>query len=107
MPRSFRRPARAQSMPPSSCAPAAAFIARVVDNQLVAAGLAGEVAIDDSWLQIALLASLAQHTIQARAELFLYQAGKFRAMGFAAPVQAIERIEIHTGSDILDANAFQ
>src|SRR5215469_10678073 len=74
---------------------APALVMWVVDNQLVAAGLAGEIAIDDPGLQVTLLAGLAQHALQAWTELSLYQAGKFRSVSFATPVQPVERIEIH------------
>src|SRR6266852_2758252 len=57
-------------------APALTCVAWVVDNQLVAPRLAGEIDIDDPGLQVTRLSRRAQNAIQARAKLSLYQAGK-------------------------------
>ena len=58
-------------------------------------------------MQVPLLARLKQHAFQTRAKLLLYQAIEILAMRLAAPVETEKRVEVHAGSDIFQANAFQ
>ena len=79
----------------------------IVDNDVVAVRLAGEVAVDNAWLQVELLTRLAQHTFQARLEILLDQACELITMGLATPMQTIERFEIHALRNIFNADTFQ
>src|SRR5207247_2389494 len=68
---------------------------------------AGEVAINHFGLQIALLTSFNEHALEPWTKLHLYQARKFGSVAFATPVQAEERVQIHTRRDIFNADAFE
>src|SRR6266566_2778355 len=80
---------------------------RIIHNKFIAAGLAGKIAINDLWLQVALLACLEQHAFQARAKIHLYQPRKVGSVRFPTPVQAEKRVQVHTGRHVLDADALK
>jgi hypothetical protein len=58
-------------------------------------------------LQVALVACLAQHTLKAGTKLLLNQSAELGSMRFATPVQAVERVQVHAGRDIFDADALE
>src|SRR5205085_12645334 len=85
----------------------APYIRGIINNQLIAVGLAGEVAINYFGLQVALLACFAKHPFQAWAELVLYEAVKVCPVGFATPMQTVEGVEIHASGYVFNADALE